>query len=67
MGLIVTNGSDFFSEEKRQTDQQIEALADNVPAFRLTNTCMEGRYRMEKQILSDLAATAYCNARNLQR
>ena len=53
MGLIVTNGSDFFSEEKRQTDQQIEALADNVPAFRLTNTCMEGRYRIEKEILSD--------------
>ena len=53
MGLIVTNGSDFFSEEKRQTNQQIEALTDNVPAFRLTNTCMEGRYRIEKQILSD--------------
>jgi len=53
MGLMVTDGSDFFSEEKRQTKPHIEALADGVPSFRLTNTCMAGRYRIEKQILSD--------------
>src|SRR5512136_965026 len=53
MGLIVTNGRDFFSEEKRQTDQKIEALAGGVPAYKLTNTCLQGRYRIEKEILSD--------------
>jgi glucoamylase len=53
MGLIVTSGKDFFSEEKRQTEQQIESLALGVPAFKLTNTCLEGRYRIEKQILAD--------------
>jgi glucoamylase len=53
MGLMVTDGSDFFSEEKRQTEPHIEALADGVPCFRLINTCMAGRYRIEKQILSD--------------
>ena len=53
MGLIVTLGTEFFSEEKRQTQQQIAALAPGVPAFKLTNTCMAGRYRIEKEILAD--------------
>ncbi len=53
MGLIVTNGVDFFSEEKRHADSEINPLAEGVPAFRLTNTCREGRYRIEKTILND--------------
>jgi glucoamylase len=53
MGLIVTSGTDFFSEEKRQTKQAIENLAPGVPAYKLTNTCLDGRYRIEKEILSD--------------
>lgn len=53
MGLIITAETDFFSEEKRQTQQQIETLAPGVPAFKLTNTCLRGRYRVEKEILAD--------------
>ena len=53
MGFIVTDGQGFFSEEKRQTDQQVDALAPGVPAFRLTNTSLDGRYRIEKEILAD--------------
>jgi len=53
MGLIVTDGKDFFSEEKRQTAQKIEALTDGVPAYKLTNTCLDGRYRIEKEIVTD--------------
>ena len=53
LGLIVTNGVDFFSEEKRQADHKIEFLAEGVPAFRLVNACLEGRYRIEKEIISD--------------
>jgi glucoamylase len=53
MGLIITSGTDLFSEEKRQTQQKIEALAPGVPAYKLSNTCMEGRYRVEKEILAD--------------
>ena len=53
MGLIICSGTDFFSEEKRNTGQQIEALASGVPAYKLTNTCLEGRYRIEKEILAD--------------
>ena len=53
MGMIVCSGEAFFSEEKRHTGQQIEALAPGVPAYKLTNTCQEGRYRIEKEILAD--------------
>ncbi len=50
MGLIVTDGADFFSEEKRDADSAVHWLADGVPAFRLVNTSRDGRYRVEKQI-----------------
>ena len=53
MGMIVSAGADFFSEEKRQTAQQVQTLAPGVPAYRLTNTCLEGKYRIEKEILAD--------------
>ena len=53
MGFIVTDGADFFSEEKRDADSEIHWLADGVPAFQLVNTCRDGRYRIEKQIITD--------------
>jgi glucoamylase len=53
LGLIVTDGADFFSEEKRDADSEIHWLADGVPAFRLVNACRDGRYRIEKQIITD--------------
>jgi glucoamylase len=53
MGLIVTNGKDFFSEEKRHSHNETTYLADGVPAYRMVNTCTEGRYRIEKEIITD--------------
>ena len=53
MGMIVTDGADFFSEEKRDADSKIHWLADGVPAFQLVNTCRQGRYRIEKEIVTD--------------
>ncbi len=53
MGLIVTNGKDFFSEEKRHAKSQIRFLTEGVPAYQLVNTCHEGRYIIEKAILAD--------------
>jgi len=53
LGLIVTNGSDYFSEEKRAADSEIHWLADGVPAFGLVNTSRDGRYRIEKEIITD--------------
>ena len=51
--MLVTDGKDFFSEEKRHTHTKTEALVEGVPAYHLTNTCQQGRYQIEKEILSD--------------
>jgi len=53
MELLVSDGVDFFSEEKRQTLFELDTLAEGVPAFQLTNTCKEGRYRIHKTVLTD--------------
>jgi len=53
MGFIVTDGADFFSEEKRDTNSEVHWIAGGVPGFRIVNTCREGRYRIEKQIVTD--------------
>lgn len=53
MGLVVTDGVDFFSEEKRDTSSKVHWQEAGVPAFHLINTCSQGRYRIEKEILSD--------------
>ena len=53
MGLIVTDGAQFFSEEKRDADSRTEWLAEGVPGFRLINTCRMGRYRIEKEVIAD--------------
>lgn len=53
MGLIVTNGTDFFSEEKRNTKTETRQIAPGVPAFTITNICAEGRYKITKQVVTD--------------
>ncbi|MCA9266033.1 MAG: hypothetical protein KDA60_19370 [Planctomycetales bacterium] len=52
-GLIVTDGAQFFSEEKRDTTTQAEYLAPGAPAVKLTNRCREGHYVIEKEIFAD--------------
>jgi glucoamylase len=53
LGLIVTDGREFFSEEKRDARSAQEWIEPGVPAYRLVNTCLQGRYRIEKEILTD--------------
>lgn len=53
LGLIVTDGHTFFSEEKRHACSQVTYLAEGVPAYRIVNTCQRGRYRIEKEIVVD--------------
>lgn len=55
MGLIVTDGRDFFSEEKRHASHAVQYIANGVPAYHLVNTCNQGRYRIEKDIIADPA------------
>lgn len=53
LGLIVTGDRGFFSEEKRHTHSSVSTIAPGVPAFRVVNTCRDGRYRITKTILAD--------------
>jgi glucoamylase len=52
-GLLVADGSQFFSEEKRDATSAIVPLAQGVPAYRVVNSCNQGRYRITKVILAD--------------
>jgi len=52
-GLIVTDGSSFFSEEKRACKFVNVPLEPGVPVYELTNTELQGRYRIEKEVFSD--------------
>ena len=58
VGLIVTDGHSFFSEEKRHAQHRIACSVEGAPAFRLTSTCGQGRYRIEKEIIADPARHA---------
>jgi glucoamylase len=53
MGMLVTSDDGFFSEEKRNAEHRVSMLAPGVPAYALSNTCSQGRYRIDKEILSD--------------
>ncbi len=55
MGLIVTGGRDFFSEEKRHAKSLVSRLADGVPAYKIVNTCLSGNYEITKEVLTDPA------------
>lgn len=55
MGMIVTNGKGFFSEEKRHTDHESHYISEGVPGYNLVNTCKQKRYRIEKEIIADPA------------
>ncbi len=54
-GLIVTDGQPggFFAEEKRDTTGTVETMEEGVPAYRMVNTCRQGRFRIEKCVLAD--------------
>jgi glucoamylase len=53
LGLIVTNGRDFFSEEKRHCTFENKAFEPGIPAYEMVNTEIDRRYRIHKEILTD--------------
>ena len=53
LGLLVTAADGFFSEEKRDTTSVVHLIAPGVPGFRLVNTCVHGRYEIEKTVITD--------------
>lgn len=53
MGLIVTDGASYFSEEKRHCEFENTPIEPGVPVYQLVNTERQQRYRIEKEIFSD--------------
>lgn len=53
MGFIITDGKNFFSEEKRHCSFEIRPVEPGIPAFEMINSSLDGRYRIHKEILTD--------------
>ncbi len=53
LGFIVTDGHTLFSEEKRDTRSETSQVAPGILAYLIRNTAVDGRYRIEKEILTD--------------
>ncbi len=53
LGFIVTDGRTYFSEEKRDARSETSQVARGVPAYQIRNTAVDGRYRIEKEVLTD--------------
>ncbi len=53
MGFLVSDGREFFSEEKRHCTFENRPFEPGIPAFELTNTSTDGRYRIHKEVLTD--------------
>jgi glucoamylase len=51
MGFLVADGASYFSEEKRDCDNEVELLAPGVPGFRLKNKSRDGQYSIEKTVI----------------
>src|ERR1041384_6002041 len=53
LGFIVTDGQTYFSEEKRDASSDTSQVEPGVPAYWIRNTARDGRYRIEKEVLTD--------------
>jgi len=53
LGLIITDGHSYFSEEKRHCTFENVPFEPGIPVFQLTNTSLDGRYRIRKEVFSD--------------
>ncbi|HEX9014026.1 MAG TPA: glucan 1,4-alpha-glucosidase [Anaerolineaceae bacterium] len=58
LGLIVTDGRSYFSEEKRSAKHAISCPTPGVPAYHIESTEDSGRYQILKDILADPARDA---------
>ncbi|PSO72832.1 MAG: glucan 1,4-alpha-glucosidase [Cyanobacteria bacterium QH_9_48_43] len=50
---LVTDGQNFFHEEKRHLHSLVERLWPGAPGYRITNRDPQGRYAIIKDVISD--------------
>jgi glucoamylase len=53
IGLLITDGDSFFSEEKRDAEHDYELIEEGIPAYVITNTCLDKRYQIKKLVYCD--------------
>lgn len=53
MELLISDGEDFFSEEKRATNTKTKMLREGIPAYHIINTCKSKNFIIEKFIVAD--------------
>lgn len=51
--FLITDGKTFVDEEKKDTVSKIEYIDQKSLAYKITNTAKNGRYRIEKHIVTD--------------
>lgn len=53
VGLLITDGSTFFHDEKRDLDIAVERISDHALGYRFTNADPAGRYTITKTVICD--------------
>ena len=53
LGLLVSDGRSYFSEEKRHCTYENRPVEPGIPVFELINTEINGRYRIHKEVFTD--------------
>jgi glucoamylase len=51
--FLVTDGSTFFFEERRDSVTEVEWIADGVPAYKITNSDRDGKFQIERTLFTD--------------
>src|SRR5438045_3134669 len=50
---LITDGKNFFHEEKRDLQAKVELLSGHTLGFRCTNSDPHGRYCISKEVITD--------------
>jgi glucoamylase len=50
---LITDGSTFFQEEKRDLKASVERISDHALGYRCTNADPDGRYTITKEVIGD--------------
>ncbi|MCU1328441.1 MAG: glycoside hydrolase 15-related, partial [Bryobacterales bacterium] len=53
MQFLITDGETFFHEEKRDLENTISYIEEHTLGYRIESADREGRYRFEKEIITD--------------
>lgn len=53
LGLLIADGKNYFSEEKRHCKFEVAPIEHGVPVYVMANTELSGRYRIEKEVFAD--------------